>query len=176
MLFQNHNSKFWTSGIYSALLFLFSISPIFSQSDMDSNSSSIYITKTDSIIQVIHQYNYGFTNSLLESVRNSIGSQLIMVNGNYSGDPVDWQAHQFLNEKEIDDWIKMMLTHAIPIDNTVDVQNVDFRGNSAIVVTNEKGGNKFRAWQDEEVVYMLGYTSQGWKIVGIFIKNISNPE
>ena len=70
----------------------------------------------------------------------------------------------------------MMLNNAKPFENVVNIKNVSFRGNSAIVVTEERGQNKFRNWKSEEVAYMLGKTSQMWKIVGIFIKNLKNPE
>lgn len=131
---------------------------------------------TDSINMLINNYRKGFIDNNFNLIRNSIGQQLIMINGNFSEAPIDWQAHQFLNDKEIDDWIIAMLDIAGPFKNRVTVKNINKRGNSAIVVTEEKGQNKFRNWENEEVVYMLGKTSQEWKIVGIFIKNLKNPD
>ena len=52
----------------------------------------------------------------------------------------------------------------------------DIRQGSALVNTLETGSNKFRDWTDEKVVYFLGQTKGGWKIVGLFIRDASNPE
>jgi len=132
--------------------------------------------QTDSITQSVNRYNRGFINEDFELIRNAIGSHLTMINGNFSGELKDWQAHQFLNEGEIDAWIEMMLINAKPFENNIDFKNVHVRGNSAIVVTQEKGKNKFRYWEREQVAYLLGRIAKEWKIVGIFIKNLKNPE
>ena len=169
-------SKAGMLGTLIALISLFNLPYLYAQSEVDSKVSQPNIVKTDSIAQVVNNYSQGFVDNNFNTIRNSIGEQLIMVNGNYSGNPVDWQAHQFLDKKEIDDWITMMLANAKPFENTVDIINVNFRGNSAVVVTLEKGKNHFRTWKNEEVAYMLGNTPQGWKIIGIFIKNLRNPD
>ncbi len=132
--------------------------------------------KLDTISRVVHDYSEGFVKSDSDLIRNVIGQQLMMVNGNFSGEPVDWQAHQFLSGNEIDQWIEMMLKQAGPFENQVVVKNIDLRGNSGLVVTKETGKNKFRSWENEEVAYMLGKVPQGWKIVGFFIKDLRNPE
>ena len=130
----------------------------------------------DSIRRLVNDYSNGFVDNDARLTRNAIGQSLVMVNGNFSGNPVDWQAHQFLNEAEINEWISMMLDNAGPFENWIEIKNINLRGNSGLVVTEEKGKNKFRNWEKEEVAYMLGKTAHQWKIIGIFIKNIKNPE
>lgn len=130
----------------------------------------------DSIHQVVLDYSQGFIDADFNRIRNSIGDQLIMINGNFSGEPANWQAHQFLNGREINQWITMMLENVRPFENEIILKNIDIRGNSAVAVTEEKGMNKFRSWEKEEVAYMLGKAENEWRIVGIFIKNIKNPE
>jgi len=151
-------------------------SSMYAQSNIDLKIRQTDSIHLDSIGQIVQNYSNGFVSTNFDGIRNSIGQQLIMINGNFSSEPVDWQAHQFLNEKEIDDWIVMMLNNAAPFENKIAIKNVDMRGNSAIVVTLEKGQNKFRNWENEEVAYMLGKTSLEWKIIGIFIKNVKNPD
>ena len=132
-------------------------------------------SQTDSLAQIVKAYNDGFNAEDFERIRNSIGSQLIMINGNYSGDPENWQAHQFLKGNQIDMWIEMMLTKAKPFTNSYSIKNIDLRAQAGLVVTVEKGSNKFRSWEKEEVAYMLGKDRHNWRIVGIFIKNLKNP-
>ena len=130
----------------------------------------------DSITKAVTNYHEGFVTGNINKVRSSIDIQLIMTNGNHSNNPIDWQAHQFLNGKDIDEWIEMMINNAGPFENSLIIKNVDVRNNSAIVVTQEKGQNKFRSWDKEEVVYSLGKVNNHWKIVSIYIKNLKNPE
>ncbi|MGH7599212.1 MAG: hypothetical protein ACREOI_22880 [bacterium] len=53
---------------------------------------------------------------------------------------------------------------------------MNIRGNAAVVVTQETGKNKFRAWENEKVTWLLGRRNNEWKIVGFFIRDIRNPE
>ncbi len=147
-----------------------------SQSKDEEGSEEVSNLSTDSIRKVIMSYSQGFVDADFDLIKNSIGDQLIMLNGNFSGEPTNWQAHQFLNGEEINEWISMMLSNAGPFENKVEIIKVDIRGNSALAVTNEKGKNKFRSWEKEEVAYMLGKTAGKWKIMGFFIKNIKNPD
>ena len=133
-------------------------------------------TELDSIRALVNDYSNGFVENDARLIRNAIGQSLVMINGNFSGEPEDWQAHQFLYELEIEDWISMMLDNAGPFENKIAIKNINLRGNSGLVVTEENGKNKFRSWEKEEVAYMLGKTARQWQIIGIFIKNIKNPE
>ncbi|MEX0288055.1 MAG: hypothetical protein AB3N14_03010 [Flavobacteriaceae bacterium] len=133
-------------------------------------------TELDSIHKLVRDYSNGFVENDSRLIRNAIGQSLVMINGNFSGDLKDWQAHQFLNKAEIDEWISMMLSNAGPFENRIEIENISLRGNSGLVVTEERGKNAFRSWEEEEVAYMLGKLSGQWKIIGIFIKNIKNPE
>ena len=130
----------------------------------------------DTIERLINSYHVGFIEGNFEMIRNSIGEHLIMMNGNFSDDPVDWQAHQFLNSTEIDDWTHMMLNNAGPFENKIEILNIHINASAAIVTTREEGNNKFRSWKNEQVVYMLGKIDTNWKIVGFYIKNLKNPE
>ena len=45
-----------------------------------------------------------------------------------------------------------------------------------MVVTRESGRNRFRTWNGEIVTWFLGRGPGGWKIVGLFIRDLRNPE
>ena len=136
----------------------------------------VKVTSNDSISSVIAMYHQGFEEKDEIKIRETISDQLIMFNGNFSGNPIDWQAHLFLNGYEIDEWIAFMLNQAGPFENEFQLKKIDLRGNSAIAITEESGRNKFRGWQKEEVAYLLGKVDKKWKLVGVFIKDIKNPE
>ncbi len=126
--------------------------------------------------EVLSKYHKGFSEADFELIRASISDQLNMINGNYSDDPSKWQAHQFLSGNEIDNWINMMLENAGPFENSFQINSHNMRNNSAIVVTNETGRNRFREWENEEVTYYFGKIDNSWKLTGFFIKNLKNPE
>lgn len=126
--------------------------------------------------EALSKYHEGFSNGNFQLIRNSISNQLNMINGNFSSDPSKWQAHQFLSGNDINKWIDMMLANAGPFENSFQVKSQNTHNNSAVIVTTETGRNKFRSWENEEVVYYLGKVNDSWKITGFFIKNISNPD
>ena len=99
-----------------------------------------------------------------------------MFNGNFSGDPTAWQAHLFLAGEDLQKWLEAFLEHAGPYENHHEFLHTSIRNNAAIVVTLETGKNKFRSWKKEQVLWQLGKYGTDWKIVGLFIKNIRNPE
>lgn len=140
------------------------------------NLNAIHQPTNDSIKQLITNYHQGFINKNFDLVRNSIGQQLIMINGNFSNDPMNWQAHQFLNTVQIDDWINRVLNNAGPFNNEIEIKKIHINANSAIIIANEHGNNKFRNWENEQVVYMLGKINLEWKIIGFYIKDIKNPD
>lgn len=142
----------------------------------DEQVTSINLEEQEILKSIVENYNIGFVEQNSAKLRNSIGDQLIMVNGNFSGDPANWQAHQFLNDQDIEEWIGMMLSQAGPFENEVEVKNISIRNKAALVVTRESGKNKFRTWSDEQVTYMLGKEQNDWKIIGYFIRDIKNPE
>lgn len=44
----------------------------------------------------VSNYHEGFSNDDPDLVLSAIGAEFLMFNGNYSGDPTDWQAHMYL--------------------------------------------------------------------------------
>ncbi|MEM7102867.1 MAG: hypothetical protein AAF502_07055 [Bacteroidota bacterium] len=140
------------------------------------NTETNAISENEIIFSVINYYHQGFVSNDPALTRSTIGDQLIMINGNFSGNPVDWQAHQYLNTTEVDQWIEFMINEAGPFENKLILKNINIRNNSALAVTEEIGKNKFRNWEGEEKTYMLGKIEGDWKIVGLFIKDIKNPE
>ncbi|MEO1030583.1 MAG: hypothetical protein AAFX55_04225 [Bacteroidota bacterium] len=132
-------------------------------------------TKEDSIKTVVKNFIEGFTKEDFNRVRSSLGNSFIMLNGNFSCNPEEWEGHQHLDQKEIDEWIKWMLKKVTPISNTYEIKSVDIRNNSAIITTLETGSNQFRNWKNEQVAYLIGKVNGEWRIVGFFIKNIKNP-
>ena len=63
-----------------------------------------------------------------------------------------------------------------PHENQIRFIHTHIQANAAIVVSIETGKNKFRAWHDEKVTWLLGKDSGAWKLIGFFIRDIKNPE
>lgn len=150
----------------SCILVLFFITQSFSQN----------IADKDSLQSVIHNYHQGFFTRNHDLTRSAISNQLNMFNGNHSINSEDWQAHMFLIGDQIDEWISFMILKAGPFKNNIKFKMQHVRSNSAIIVTEENGANKFRSWEREKVVYQLGNINGNWKILSVFIKNLKNPE
>jgi hypothetical protein len=121
-------------------------------------------------------YNDGFNRGDIARVRASIGDTLLMASGNHSGEPRDWASHQFLAGAALEDWPGWMVREAGPFENRWDVVSVSTRRDGAVVVTRESGRNRFRSWDEETVTWFLGRSAGGWKIVGLFIRDLRNPE
>ena len=126
--------------------------------------------------KAIAQYHNGLITNNPAKTRAVLSSQFMMTNGNYSGDPIQWQAHMFLTSPDLDAWPALFLQEAGPYQNQVEFLHVDIRGDAALVVTKDTGQNRFRHWQDEIVAWSLGRYDGEWKIVSMFIRDIRNPE
>lgn len=53
---------------------------------------------------------------------------------------------------------------------------VNLRGDAGLVVTEETGRNRFRQWNRELVTYLLGREAGRWRLVGYYIRDITNPK
>jgi len=152
--------------ILSFLITFFTLITVGSQNDMELKN----------LKSTILDYHQGFNNKNIDLIQTAISIQLNMFNGQHSNNPINWEAHMFIQNDEILEWLSWMLENAGPFKNDISFKHHHIRGNSAIVVTNEIGSNKFRVWKNEEVVYQLGKISDSWKILSIYIKNLKNPE
>lgn len=138
-------------------------------------STNLNVSDSVSVKQVVTNFQTGITNNNLDLLKNSVWEDFIMFNGNYSGDPVNWQAHMYLAENNFGEWAEWFLKEAGPHNNSFEFLHFYIRGNSAIAVTKDTGNNKFRNWQDEMVTWILGRRNNEWRILGYFIKDIKNP-
>ncbi|MDU8886870.1 hypothetical protein RXV94_11915 [Yeosuana sp. MJ-SS3] len=132
--------------------------------------------QSDSLQLAVNSFHKGFIEQNPNLSRSAISSQLNMFNGNSSANASDWEAHMFLQAGEIKEWLEWMIENAGPFKNDITFKAQHMRSNSAIIVTEESGSNKFRSWKNEEVVYQLGKISGIWKILSIYIRNLKNPE
>jgi hypothetical protein len=130
----------------------------------------------DELNAVVRAYHSGLAAERAEQTIHALSRELFMWNGDSSDDPVMWQAHLYLADDAIDQWVAEMIEFAGPHENAVAILNTDIRGDSGLVVTEETGSNKFRKWDSEKVVYLLGRTDGDWQIVGLFVRDIGNPE
>jgi hypothetical protein len=133
-------------------------------------------TGADELNAVVRAYHAGLAAERAEQTIQALSRELFMWNGDSSDDPVMWQAHLYLADDAIDNWVREMIEFAGPHENVVRFLDVDIRGDAGLVVTEETGSNKFRSWASEKVVYSLGRTDGNWKIVGLFVRDIRNPE
>jgi hypothetical protein len=132
-------------------------------------------TDSAAVVAAVHAYHDGLRRGQPELVRAALGPSFTMFNGNHSGDPQLWQAHMYLEGAALDAWPRAFVPGAGPHENVVRVTRVHLRGNAALVVARETGRNKFRAWNDELVTYLLGRDAGRWRLVGYFIRDIANP-
>jgi hypothetical protein len=123
----------------------------------------------------VRAYHEGLIGRDAAKVRRALGDALVMVNGNFSDDPRRWEAHQFLAGPALEDWPQMMVREAGPFANDWQVVHVSTRGDAALVVTVETGRNRFRSWNREVATWMLGREATGWKIVGLYLRDVANP-
>jgi pimeloyl-ACP methyl ester carboxylesterase len=108
--------------------------------------------------------------------RATISGEFTMFNGNFSDDPAQWQAHNYMSGEALNAWPSDFVKFAGPYKNQYSFVSTHIRGDAALVVTMETGSNKFRAWEDEKVVYTLGRNAGEWKITSLFIRDIKNQE
>lgn len=125
--------------------------------------------------EAIDNYHNGLSQNKPELVLSALGDQFIMWNGNYSPDPVNWQAHMSLSGDDLKEWPVWMIKQAGPYSNSFDILSVHIRSNSAVVVTLDTGQNKFRRWEGEQSTWLLGKKNDEWKILGYYLQNMSNP-
>jgi hypothetical protein len=126
-------------------------------------------------VAVVEEYNDALRAGSLERVRAVLGPSLIMFNGAHSGDPRHWEVHMYLSGSDLATWPERFVPGAAPHENRLRVLRVNLRGNAALVVTEEIGGNKFRQWSGEVVTYLLGRDGDQWRLVGYFLRDIENP-
>jgi hypothetical protein len=124
----------------------------------------------------VADYHTGFIARDAARVRAAIGDTLVLVNGNFSDDPRGWQAHQYLSGAELDAWPATTIADAGPFKNDWQVVHVSRRGDAAVVVTVETGRNRQRAWNREVATWLLGKTDAGWRIVGLYVRDVGTRE
>lgn len=129
----------------------------------------------EAIESVLANYHQGLVEGQPEKVLEALGDSLFMFNGNSSGDPKDWQAHMFLSKGDLRLWPALFLKEAGPYENQFSVVQVSIRGEAAVVVTEDTGRNKFRAWENELTTWLLGQVEGRWKIFGYFVRDLGNP-
>lgn len=85
-------------------------------------------------------------------------------------------AHLYLEGEALRAWPGAFLREAGPYRNAFEVQSVSLRGDAAVVVTRDRGRNRFRSWEDEETVWFLGRMKDRWRVVGMIVRDIQLPE
>ncbi len=123
----------------------------------------------------ITQLRSAFEHGNIQSGVSCFGPTLTMLNGNFSDDPTQWEAHHFLAGDAIKDWLEMMIKQAEHKITALSVQHLHEHGSAGLLVTQESGHNKFREWENETVTYWLGKSDGEWKIMGFFIRDAKNP-
>lgn len=111
-----------------------------------------------------------------DALKAVLGPQVAMYNGAGSADQLDWQAHMYLSGDGLFEWADFMVTGAAPHRNELEVLSTSVRAGMALVVTRETGGNKFLSWDGDRFVYLLGQMGDGWRVVGFYYPEASNPE
>ncbi|MEO1054955.1 MAG: hypothetical protein AAFX87_30255 [Bacteroidota bacterium] len=164
-------SAFFQNSVFLTLLLIFSLSlTAFAQSVKQEKKEMAAIHQT------VIKYHQGFSENNPEMVGAVLGKELIMFNGNFSSDPIKWQAHMYLTGNHLKEWPKAFLEMAAPYQNEFKVLSTHINGEAAVMVTEDTGRNKYRMWKKEQVTWLLGKSDDQWKIIGFYIKDIANPE
>ncbi len=132
-------------------------------------------TDSAAIVAAVEEYHEGFRRNAPGRVTAVLGPSFTMFNGNFSGDPLTWEAHMYLAGPRLTEWPVNFLRQAGPYENQVQVMRVYLRGDAGLVVTEETGRNRFRQWDRELVTYLLGREGGRWRLVAFFIRDIANP-
>ena len=127
------------------------------------------------IAKTIQDYHEGLIKNNPDLVKSVLGDQFVMWNGNYSSHPINWQAHMSLSGQELKDWPDWFVKEAGPYSNQFEIISIHTRANAAVVITRDSGFNKFRDWNNEQTIWLLGAVEGNWKILGYYLQNISNP-
>jgi len=125
--------------------------------------------------EIVARYQDALNDGDVAAAAECLGPSLLMINGSFSDEPTEWQAHMYLSGADVASWPARYLEAAGPHENAYDILSVHVRAGAALVVTRDSGRNKFREWESEVVVWHLGDESGSWKIVGFFIRNVQNP-
>lgn len=157
--------------IPAALLFLFLSGAVFSQS-----YKGVSPEDAKALGDVIAAYNNGLSSNSAQLTLSSIGPEFTIFNGNFSGDPTQWQAHLFRAGEGLKTYVTNFIKNAGPHENKYQTVHIYVRGDAAVVVTKDTGKNKFRTWKDETIAWLVGRRDGVWKLTGYFIRDIKNPE
>jgi hypothetical protein len=156
-------------GILAALLILPVSIPGVAQSAGDE-------TERAQVEKAIAAYNESLSAGDVAKFRASLADQIFMFNGASSGDPTAWESHMFVPPERIERWTENFVTGAGPHVNAYKVLSVNIRANGAVVTTEDTGHNRFRSWDKLRVTWLVGKRGADWKIVGFFIRDITNPK
>ena len=160
--------KTW-SGISAALLFAPAIVPASAQPSSEPSERG-------QVEGAIAAYNQALSAGDVAKFRAALADQIFMFNGASSGDPTAWESHMYVPPDRIDRWTENFVTGAGPHFNSYKVLSVNIRANGAVVTTEDSGRNRFRSWDKLRVTWLVGKRGADWKIVGFFIRDITNPK
>jgi hypothetical protein len=127
-------------------------------------------------VALVEEFHDGLRDNQPGRVSAILGPSFTIFNGNFSGDPRNWETHLYLTGARLAQWPANFLRVAGPYENQVKIIRVYLRGDAGLVVTEETGRNRVRQWRNELVAYLLGRDSGRWQMVGYFIKDIANPK
>lgn len=125
---------------------------------------------------VVAAFNEALIAGDSDALQGTLAAHISMFNGAGSTDVSQWQPHMYLSGLDVKEWADFMVASAGPHENVFEFVTVEERANMALVVTLETGRNKFLTWEASERMYLLGRGEEGWRIVGLFLPDVSNPE
>lgn len=123
----------------------------------------------------LDKYHDGLSKGDSQGVLEALSPGFVMFNGNYSGEAINWQAHMYLTGEDLAAWPGWFIEQAGPYQNEYEIISVHTRANAALVITRDTGSNKFRHWQNEQTMWLLGKHQNQYKILAYYLKDISNP-
>ncbi len=118
--------------------------------------------------QVIADFILGFVEKDSSRIARSIAKSFVMFGGS-SDNPLELEAHMFLKDESIAEWIQGMLDEAGPHENSYEIVHQSERMGAKVIVTRETGKNRFRVWEDQLTTYILGDYDGAWKIVAYYL-------
>lgn len=119
--------------------------------------------------EVVLELHAAFLAGDRERAAATLGPSLVMFDTDASGGVATARPHLYLEGDQVREWAVGMIEEAGPHAGALELVETRTRQRAAIVVTRGSGSNRFRRWNDETTVWLLGESAAGWRIVGFSI-------
>ena len=131
--------------------------------------------QTQSAAETVAQFQAGLIAADPDRTRAALGPVFFMADERTSDGSGAMNAHMFLSEDRLERWPQDYLDEAGPPENVQELVSVSLRRSGAMVHTRDTGRNRFRQWENEGNVWVLGRVGDSWQIIGQIVRDMQLP-